>query len=42
MGNDAKKTEGGTYIRVDTDKRGKDHIDITTKTQKDHTTNLFI
>ena len=27
MGNDAKKTEGGTYIRVDTDKRGKDHID---------------
>ena len=28
MGNDAKKTEGGTYIRVDTDKRGKDHIDI--------------
>ena len=28
MGNDAKKTEGGTYIRVDTDKRAKDHIDI--------------
>ena len=28
MGNDAKKTEGGTYIRVDTDKRGKDHIDV--------------
>ena len=28
MGNDAKKTEGGTYIRVDTDKRRKDHSDI--------------
>lgn len=28
MGKDAKETEGGTYIRVDTDKRGKDHIDI--------------
>ena len=28
MGKDASKTDGGTYIRVDTDKRGKDHIDI--------------
>lgn len=23
MGKDASKTDGGTYIRVDTDKRGK-------------------
>lgn len=28
MGKDASKTDGGTYIRVDTDKSGKDHIDI--------------
>lgn len=28
MGKDAIKTDGGIYIRVDTDKRGKDHIDI--------------
>ena len=34
MGKDAKKTEGGTYVRVDTDKRGKDHIDIYDKDPK--------
>ena len=28
MGTEATKTEGGTYIRVDTDKRGTDHIDV--------------
>ena len=28
MGRDAKETEGGTFIKVDTDKRGKDHIDV--------------
>lgn len=34
MGNDAKKTDGGTYIKVDTGKRGKDHIDVYDKDPK--------
>lgn len=28
MSEDAKKTAGGTWIRVDTDKRGGRHVDI--------------
>lgn len=34
MRNDEKKTEGGTYIRVDTDKRGNDYIDVYNQSSK--------